>query len=372
MDFEFNEEQEMLKKMARDFLTNKCPKKYVTRMETDDTGHDPTTWKEMAELGWQGLVLPEEYYGSSMQFVDLMVLMEEMGRACLPGPFFPTVILGALTILDHGNAAQKSKYLPGTATGGTVITMAVNEKDPRFIPDSIQMTADVNSDGYTLNGTKLFVPYAHIAEVIIVVARTEDKGITAFVVDPNTEGITCNELKSIGRDRLCELIFENVHISTDAVLGKEGNGWEIVMNALERAAVAKCCDTTGVLQSVFEMTVQYAKDRKQFDKPIGNFQIIQHYLAEMNADLNGLRYASYQAAWKISNGKPSLTESAIAKAWMGDAYERIITKAHQIHGAIGVTIDHDLHFYTWRGKAAQLSYGDSDFWRETVAQSIGM
>jgi 3-oxocholest-4-en-26-oyl-CoA dehydrogenase beta subunit len=377
MDYTLSEEQEMVRKSARDFLADKCPKTYVKQMEADEKGYSPALWKEMAELGWQGLALPEKYGGSEMGFLDLAILQEEMGRACLPGPFFATVILGAMTILEFGDDKQKSTYLPAIAAGKTIVTMALNEADGLYEAGSIAVKAVADKNDYVINGTKFFVPDANVADYILCVARTSDendkkKGITIFIVPSKDSGIKCTLLRTITGDKLCEVSFSNVKVSKDNVLGGIGKGWSIVEKVIERAAVIKCCDTVGVLQKALEMTLDYAKERKQFDKTIGTFQIIQHYLADMVTYVDGARFVAYQAAWRMSKGLPSYRETAIAKAWSAEAYEWVITKAHQIFGAIGVTIDHDLHFYTTRGKTAQLSYGDTDFWREPVAKSMGL
>ena len=377
MDFTLSEEQEMLKKSARDFLADKCPKSYLRQMEIDKQGYSTTFWKEMAELGWQGLVLPELYGGFGMEFIDLAVLLEEMGRVCLPGPFFSTIVLGAMTILENGSDKQKAAYLPDIASGKIIMTMALNEADGLYKAGSIGATAFAERDDYVINGIKLFVPDAHVADYILCVARTgsekdDKKDITIFIVPARDNRIRCTLLQTITGDKLCEVTFNNVRVSRDNVLGSVGGGWPIVEKVIERAAVAVCCDTIGVLQKVMEMTLEYTKERKQFDKPIGAFQVIQHYMADMVTYMDGARFVTYQAAWRMSEGLPSLRETAIAKVWLAEAYECNITKAHQIFGAIGVTIDHDLHFYTTRGKAAQSIYGNADFWREPIAKSMGL
>jgi 3-oxocholest-4-en-26-oyl-CoA dehydrogenase beta subunit len=377
MDFSLSEEQEMLRKSARDFLADKCPKTYVKQMETDEKGYSPALWKEMAELGWQGLALPEKYGGSGMEFLDLAILQEEMGRACLPGPFFSTVILGAMTILDAGNDAQKSAYLPGIAAGKIIVTLALNETDGLYEADSINVKAVADKDSFIINGEKYFVPDANVADYILCVARTSDEkdkknGITIFIIPAKDSGVKCTLLKTITGEKMCEVTFTNVKVSRDNVLGGVGKGWPIVEKVIERAAISKCCDTVGVLQKVLEMTLDYAKERKQFDRPIGAFQVIQHYMADMMTYVDGTRFVSYQAAWRMNKGLPAIRETAIAKAWSAESYEWCITKSHQIFGAIGVTIDHDLHFYTTRGKTSQLSYGNADFWREPVAKSLEM
>jgi len=377
MDFTLTEDQEMLRKSARDFLTAKCPKSYLKQMENDEKGYSPALWEEMAGLGWQGLAIPERYCGSGLKFIDLVVLLEEMGRACLPGPFFSTVVLGALTILDAGTPTQKETYLPLITSGKTLVTLAVTETDGLYEPESIATKAKLDKDTYVINGLKLFVPDAQVADYILCVARTSSsadkkKGVTLFMIPAKTEGIKVTVLKTISGDKQCEVIFENVRVSKESVIGTVGGGWEIAQRAIERVAIAGCCDTVGILQRVMEMTLDYVKERKQFDRIIGSFQVIQHYMADMAADVDGTRFVSYEAAWRLSEGLTYQKELAVAKAFTAEAYERIITKAHQIHGAIGVSIDHDLHFYTTRGKASQLSYGDADYYRELVARSMGL
>ena len=375
MDFAFSEEQEMLKKMARDFLSDKCPKTLVKEMEEDEKGYSPELWQEMADLGWMGLVFPEKYGGSNMTFLDLAVLLEEMGRACLPEPFFSTVILGGLPILDAGSEKQKQEYLPKIASGKAIFTLALTEPSAQYNPSSIAVKAIAENDDFIISGTKLFVPNAHIADYLLCIARSSEQaraeeGVTIFIVDAKSPGISYTALKTIANDKLCEIVFDKVRVSKENILGQLDEGWSVVQRIVERAAVAKCCEMVGGMQQVLEMTVDYAKERKQFDRPIGSFQIIQHYCSNMATDVDGSRFSTYQAAWMLSEGLPGTKEAAIAKAWAGEASERVIGFAHQIHGAIGVTMDHDLQFYTRRLKAAQLTFGGADFYREIVAQEM--
>jgi len=377
MDFTFSEEQEMLKKMARDFLTDKCSTELIREMEADERGYSPELWQEMAGLGWMGLVFPEKYGGSNMAFLDLAVLLEEMGRASLPGPFFSTIVLGGLTIIDAGSEEQKQEYLPKIASGEALFTLALTEASARYDAGSIAVTATADNSDYIIDGTKLFVPDAHIADYLLCVARTGEKGaaedgITVFIVDARSTGISNTVLKTIAGDKQCEVVFDQVRVPAGNILGQPDRGWGVVQRAIERAAVAKCCDMAGIVQQVLDMTLDYAKERRQFDRPIGSFQVIQHYCADMAIDVDGIRFSTYEAAWMLSEGLPCTREVAIAKAWAGEACERIVTLAHQIHGAIGCTIDHDLHLYTKRGKVAQLSFGDGDFYRELVAQKMGL
>jgi len=377
MNLSLSEEQEMLKGAARDFLAEKCPKTAVKEMEESEEGYSPQLWREMAELGWMGLVFPEKYGGAEMSFLDLTVLLEEMGRSALPGPYFSTVVLGGLTILDIGSNEQKEEYLPAIASGQSLFTLALTESDARYEPSSIKMKATPSGDGFILNGTKLFVPDAHIADYIICAARTSEQakpeeGITLFLVDAKSPGIKSTVLKSIASDKLAEVVFDEVRVPKENMLGDLDQGWPAIERIIRRAAVAKAAETVGGIQQVLEMTVDYAKDRKQFGRPIGSFQIIQHYLADMATDVDSSRFVTYQAAWRLNQGLECSKEIAVAKSWTGEASQRVVALAHQIHGAIGVTMDHDLHFYTRRARAAQVTFGDADFHRETVAQEMGL
>ena len=372
MKLTLTEEQEMLKKTACDFLTDKCPKTFVTQMEESETGYSRELWQEMAELGWLGLAFPEKYGGGDMNFLDLAVLLEEIGRACLPGPFFSTVVLGGLPILDVGSEEQKQEYLPKLISGEKIFTLALTEPGyQNYDASSVTVKATPDDGNYIINGTKLFVPDANIADYLICVARTKpENGITIFLADTKNPRINCTILKTIAGDKLCEVVFDQMPVPKANILGQLNQGWSAVQKIIERAAVGKCCEMVGNIQRVLEMTVDYAKERKQFDRPIGSFQIIQHYCADMATDVDGARFSTYQAAWMLSKGLPCTKEVAIAKAWIGEASQRIVALAHQIHGAIGVTTEHDLHFYTRRAKAAELAFGDANFYREVVAREM--
>ena len=340
MDLALTEEQEMLRTAGRDFLTEKFPKTVVKEIEESETGYSPEIWREMAGLGWIGLAFPDKYGGADMSFLDLAVLLEEMGRACLPGPYFSTVILGGLPILDIGNEEQKQEYLPKIANGDLIFTLALTESNARYDAAAITVEAIADKDGYILNGTKLFVPDAQVADYMLVVARTDKKakpedGITIFIVDAKSPGISSTVLKTIANDKLCEVVFDQVKVPKKNILGQLNQGWSGVQKIIERAAVAKCCEMVGCIQQALDMTVSYAKERVQYDRPIGSFQVIQHYCVDMFTDVEGARLSAYQAAWMVSEGLPCTEEVAIAKAWASQASQRVLALAHQVHGAIG-------------------------------------
>jgi alkylation response protein AidB-like acyl-CoA dehydrogenase len=375
MDLGLSEPQEMLRKMARDFLSTECPRQLVREMEEDEKGYSPELWQKMAELGWQGLPFPEQYGGGEGTFLDLAVLLEEMGRACLPGPFSSTVVLGGLTILDVGSEEQKQDFLPQIASGQRIMTLALTESSARYDATGIAVEATANNRQYVINGTKLFVPDAHVADWIICVARTRkeegpENGITLFLVKSGSQGMVCNLLPSLARDKQCEVIFDNFRVPEENMLGEADQGWAEVSRVMQRAAVAKSIEMVGGAQQVLEMTVNYAKERVQFDRPIGSFQAIQHHCANMAVDVDTARLLAYQAAWKLSERLPCEMEVALAKAWTSEAYRRVASLGHQVHGAIGFTLDHDMQLYSRRAKAAEVAFGDADFYREKLARQL--
>jgi alkylation response protein AidB-like acyl-CoA dehydrogenase len=375
MNLSFTEEQEILRKFARDFLTSKFPKKVVKDIEESESGYSPDIWKEMTELGWMGLPFPEKYGGTGMTFLDLAVLLEEMGRGAMPGPYFSAVLNG-FHILDVGTEAQKQEYIPRIAQGKAIFALALAEAGGMYDAASIKTKAVPEGDSWIINGTKLFVPNAHVADYILCVARTDDKakpekGLTTFIVDAKQPGISHTLLKTMA-GKLCEVTFKDVKVPKGNVLGKLNQGWSDIKSVLYRAVLANCFLMVGMAQQVLDMTVDYAKERKQFDRPIGSFQIIQHYCADMLTDVEGMRLSAYQAAWKLSEGLPCAEEIAVTRAWAIQASERIVGLAHQIHGAIGVAIEYDLHYYTRSLKAYELSAGSADFYREVVAQGMGL
>jgi alkylation response protein AidB-like acyl-CoA dehydrogenase len=374
MDPRLSEEEEMVRRSALDFLTEKCPKTLVREMEKDEKGYSPELWKEIADLGWIGLVFPEEYGGGGMDFISLAVLLEEMGRACFPGPFLYTVVLGGLPILDLGSEEQKQEYLPDIISGKTIFTMALTEPIGGFTAASIKVRATKSGGDYIINGTKLFVPAASIADYMLCVARTDDdieKGITIFIVDAKSPGIGITVLDTVAKDKLCEVVFDKVKVPAKNILGKLNLGWGEVQKIIDRAAIAKCCESLGGMQAVLDMTIPYVKERIQFDVPVGVFQAVQHHCVYMLIEVEGARASTYEAAWRVSTGRPYSIEAAITKAWVSDGYNRVVALGTQAHGGVSIMEDHDLPLYFRRAKAAELAFGDARFHRKTVARELG-
>ena len=374
MDLGLTEAQQMLRNSAREFLEAECGEAFVRAMEEDERGYTPESWQKIAQNGWLGLIFPEEYGGAGLEFLDLCVLLEETGGAMLPGPFFSTVVLGGMTILDAGSDDQKQRYLPGIAEGQVIATLALTEPDVRWDAAGIRATAEPDGDGFALNGVKLFVPNAHVSDYLVVAARTgdADEDVSLFILSASAQGVSQTLLKTIASDRQSEVRFENVRVPRSALLGELNGGWPTIARTLQWGAVGKCAEMVGNGQKVLDMTVEFVKQRIQFGRPIGSFQAIQHHCANMATDVEGSRYITSQAAWRLSEGLPAENEVAMAKAWVSDAVRRVCATGHQCHGAIGFTKEHSMQLYSRRAKAAELAFGDSREHLERVAEAIGL
>jgi alkylation response protein AidB-like acyl-CoA dehydrogenase len=378
MDFTFTKDQQLLRQSVREFLTKECETTFVKEMEEDDKGFTPKLWRKMADLGWMGLMIPEKHGGTEGDFLDLVLMMEEMGRFCLPGPFFSTVVLGGLTILQAGKESQLNEFLPRIANGNMVITLGLNEPvTTKYDPTLITVTATRNQDYYIIDGVKLFVPYANSADYIICVTRTKgepdsSEGITLFLVDAKTPGVKSELLNTIASDKQCEVIFDKVKVPEANILGELNNGGAHIEKILQEAAIAKCAEMVGGAQKVLELTTSYAKKREQFGRTIATFQAVQHHCANMLIDIDGARWITYKAAWMLSEGMPCNREVAVAKAWVNEAYKRIVSLGHQILGGVGYMTEHDMPLYSRRAKAAEFTFGDTGFHRRVVAQELDL
>jgi len=276
-----------------------------------------------------------------------------------------------------GSEEQKMEFLPKIADGGMILSFALTEPTAGYDAASVKTKAIARDGKYVISGTKLFVPNANVADYIVCVARTKqaknpEDGVTLFLVDARSSGLKCTLLRTLARDKQCEVVFDNVTVSEKGIVGQRDEGWAIVKDVLQRATVAKCVEMVGGAQAALDMAVDYAKERVQFGRPIGSFQAIQHYCANMATEVDGSRFITYKAAWKVSEGLPAALDVAIAKAWVSEAYGRVTLSAHQIFGAIGFTMDHDIHLYHRQAKAAEIVFGNADFQRAIVARESGL
>ena len=369
MDFGFSEEQELLRQSAADFLSKECPMTYVRQMMEDERGYAEELWKTMAGLGWMGLIYPEEFGGSGLTLVDLVVVLEEMGKVALPGPFFSTVALGGLTILEAGSSEQKHRVLPGIVAGKTKATLALLEENARWDEKGVNLPAEKSGNGYRLSGVKLFVPDAHVAELLVCAARTTE-GISLFLIERQHPGVSVRLLKTMDQTRkLCEVTLDKVQVGAEAVVGTPGQGWEVLSRIIDCSKVALCAEMCGGAQKVLDMSVEYAKIREQFGRPIGSFQAIQHKCANMLVQVESAKSATYYAAWAVAHDTPDVPlAAAMAKAYCSDAYRQVSAEGIQVHGGIGFTWEHDLHIYFKRAKGSEVTFGDATWNRELVAR----
>jgi alkylation response protein AidB-like acyl-CoA dehydrogenase len=378
MNFGFNDEQELLRSTARKFFENECPSETVRRLMDSPEGMTPALWGKLAEQGWLGLVFPEAYDGMGLGIVDLTVLMEEMGRAVVPGPYFSTVLLGGLAILEAGSEAQKKEWLPKIAGGQKRVTLAWMEPSAALGPAGVTLEAKSAGGGYTLTGTKLFVPDAHTADAIVVVARTGagagEDGVSLFLVPRATRGADVKLLPTMDQTRkLCEVTLTGVTLGPDARLGTPGRGWTPLARVLDRACVALCAEMCGGAQKVLDMTVEYAKIRQAFGKPIGSYQGVKHKAADMLVEVENSKSITYYAAWAMDEGvAEGPLAASMAKAYVSDAYRRVSAAGIQLHGGIGFTWEHDLHLYFKRAKGSEFTFGDATYHRERVAQLVNL
>ena len=378
MNFGFNDEQELLRSTARKFFENECGSDTVRRLMETPEGISPDLWTKLAEQGWLGLVYPEAYDGMGLGLVDLVVLMEEMGRAVVPGPYFSAVLLGGLAIAEAGSEAQKKEWLPKIAAGDRRVALAWMEPSAQLGPAGVTLTAVEKGGKYTLSGTKLFVHDAHTADALVVAARTRPgagaDGVSLFLLPKGTKGLEVTLLPTMDQTRkLCEVALSDVTVGSDALLGAAGAGWAPLARVLDRATVALCAEMCGGAQKVLDMTVEYAKIRQAFGRPIGSYQGVKHRAADMLVDVENSKSITYYAAWALDEGAAEAPLAvSMAKAYVSDAYRRVAAAGIQLHGGIGFTWEHDLHLYFKRAKGSEFTFGDATHHRERVAQLVNL
>jgi alkylation response protein AidB-like acyl-CoA dehydrogenase len=371
VNFAFSEEQEELRKVVRQFLESKSSETAVRELMDTEQGYDEAVWKQMADqLGLQGLVIPEEFGGSGYGFIELVVVLEEMGRRLLTAPYFSSVVLAAQTLLHSGDDSAKKELLPGIASGETIATVAFTEPNGKWDESGITATASKSGDSWTIDGTKMFVLDGHTAGLIIVAAKT-DAGTSLFTVTADASGLTRTPLSTMDQTRKqAKLEFAGTPAQ---LLGTEGEGWTVLERVLDLAAVALAAEQVGGAQFVLEMAVQYAKDRVQFGRPIGSFQAIKHKCADMLLEVESAKSAAYYAGWCASELNDELPSVAsLAKAYCSEAYFHATAENIQIHGGIGFTWEHPAHLYFKRAKSSELLFGDPTYHRELLAQRIGI
>jgi alkylation response protein AidB-like acyl-CoA dehydrogenase len=371
MNFAFSDEQEELRASVRRFLAEKSPESEVRRLMDTTEGYDPAVWSQMADqLGLQSLTIPEEFGGSGFTYVELLVVLEEMGAALLCAPFFSSVALAANALLTSGDDEAKKSYLPGIASGETIATLAITEDNGKWDFSGIECKAEKKGDGWVLNGHKMFVLDGHVANLIVVAARTA-AGVSLFVLQGDAPGLTRTPLPTMDQTRKqARLEFSD----TPAVLvGTDAGAEPGLTKTLDLAAVALAAEQVGGAQRVLDSSVEYAKTRIQFGRPIGSFQAIKHKCADMLLEVESAKSAAYYAAWAAAEDSDELpVVASLAKSYCSEAYFHAAAENIQIHGGIGFTWEHPAHLYFKRAKSSELLFGDPSYHRELLAQRIGI
>ncbi|MEK3935149.1 acyl-CoA dehydrogenase family protein [Sporosarcina sp. FSL W7-1349] len=363
MDFSLTEIQEVFKSTAKKLFEEKWDITTLRAIEKEERGFSSTFYKEIADLGFLGLIVPEDYGGVGGGLTDLAVIVEEAGSALFPSPFLPTVTYGVLPLLKYGTEAQKQELLPKIIEGKVIVSSALSEAQAHYDMRYISTSAKKLGGGYTLSGTKLFAPFADSADYLLTLARTgpgqegSADGLSLFLVKNDPSTVRHTPLKSIGSDGLYEVEFLDTPLTDADLLGAEGAGWSVVQEIIELATALQSVEMAGLLGRALDLTNNYVKERTQFNQPIGNFQSVQHRLSDMYTVVEGGKLAAFQAIWRLEEGLPAEKEIAVAKAWLSKEGQKVLVGAHQLHGGMGVDMDYPLQFCFRRFKSMQLNLG---------------
>ena len=373
LNLEFTEEQDMLREMVRGLCEQYATDEAVRALEDDPVGYSTEMWGQLAELGLVGLMLPESHGGAGSSMLDGVVLFEELGRAVAPTPLLESVVMSAGAIRRAGSEAQQSQWLPRLGAGEAIVVPAWLEPDNSYGPKGVQMRAEPAADGFVLNGTKVLVRFAKAADSLLVLARTGDGegDVDLFLVDPGSAGVTIEQRHTISSDAQFRIDFADVAVSGSDRIGAAGSGWatwrEVMVDAMALAAAYGA----GGAQYALDITVQYSKDREQFDKPLGAFQALAHDMADAKTATDGAKLITYEAAWAIDNGKDEAEKlAAMAKLFVCNTYRDSTAMAQQIFGGVGFTLEYEIQLYFRRAKALQLSYNDTRRCEEIIAAAV--
>jgi alkylation response protein AidB-like acyl-CoA dehydrogenase len=376
MDLSLNESQVMLKTLATEFMNAELPKERVLEIDDSPTGFDPELWRRICELGWAGMVIPEEYDGAGLSFTDLGVVYEVLGNYACSSPHLDSAVLSAQTILEAGDDSQKKALLPAIAEGQQIVSFAFTEPEYGWGPGSIKMPASRRNGNYVLNGTKLFIPWAHVADQILVVARTSEgsspeQGVSLFLVDKNAKGISTRLQSGWIGDKVCEVTFDNVEVPSSGVLGPIGEAWPAVERAMDRGTAVLCTYMAGGATRVYEMAREYSQTRIAFGVPIGTFQWVQTDVIDALTEADSSTWAAYEALWRLDNGHADASLGiSMAKAVASVGFSKACDATHNVHAGIGVDLDFGLTHYTKRARTFQQYLGDAIFHKQRMARLI--
>ncbi len=371
MQFGLSETQQTLKNTTRQFLAAECPSSEVRRLIETDSAFDSALWKKMADQGWMGILIPEEYGGFGMGMVEMAAVLEEMGRALLPGPYLSTVLLAGSAIQHAGSEAQKQQYLGAICRGEAKATLAFLEESACWSPERVRMHAYAHNGGYVLSGSKRFVPDAAVADFVVCAARLDGE-LALFIVPSSASGMAARPTPALdGTRKLYELMFDAAAVPEGALLAKGDRAVAALEHAFAVSTVGLVAEMVGGMQRLLEIAVEYAKTRKQFGRPIGQFQAVQHMCADMLVWSESSRSAAYFAAWAMSENTPeAATAVSVAKAYASDSYREVGNRAIQVHGGMGFTWENDVHLYYRRAKGSEIAFGDATWHRERIAKLV--
>ena len=372
LDLTFSPEQEMLRETVRGVVATTSPLSVVRELEDDPTGYSPELWKQLAHLDLVGLQLPEEYGGSGMTTLETVVLYEEFGRAIAPSPHFVSSVLSGGALARSGSADQKQAWLPAIVSGEAILTPAWLEPENSSGPKGVQLRAVPDGDGWTLTGTKRHVAFASSASRLVVLARTGDgvDDIDLFLVDPAADGVTLTQQLTIASDAQYKVELAAVRVTEEDRIGAAGSGWATWSAVMHEAIILAAAQAVGGAQYALEITVQYAKDRQQFDKPLGAFQALAHYLADAATTVDGAEVLVHEAAWARSDGRSVAKLAPMAKLYACQTFRDVTATAQQIFGGIGFTVEFDIQLYFRRAKELQLSWWDPRTLEELIATQV--
>ncbi len=370
MNLDFTSEQIMLRDAAAKFFQNECDFEKVKQIEETEAGYLPELWQKVAELGWTGIYFPEQYGGYGGSFMDLVILQEEIGKAVFPSPFFSTVVQCGLLILEGGTEEQKTDLLGRITEGSLILSLTQYEPETDYSFESITMTAQAQGEEYILNGVKLFAMDANIAHKLIVAARTGDAGLSLFLVDTQAPGIQITKLPYVSSENACEVVFQEVRVPKTERLGAPGQGAALLEKMYAKAAVAKAAEMSGGCKAAIDMTAQYAREREQYGNPIGGYQAIQHFMANMLLAYDTCNNYLYRVTCMIDEGEDFYRDAWALKAVANEAYRYVTERAVKIHGAIGTTREANIALYYRRAHPFSMSCGSSEYLYEKVAQKL--
>jgi len=369
VDMDFTPEQELLRDSVRRTCARHGGLDMVRKLENDAVGYSPALWSALADLGLLGLTLPEEHGGSGMTMLDAAVVYEEIGRALLPSPHFVSCVLAAGVLLRGGDSALQTAWLPRIASGDAVLTIAWLEPGGGFGRNGVQLTATPDGDAFVLDGVKQHVPFARAADAFVVLARSP-QGVVLAVVDSGAAGLTLDQQQTVASDAQFRVQLDGVRVDSSAVIGGDGDAWSLWHDTMLDGAILLAAQAVGGARAALELTVDYAQKREQFDRPLGAFQAIAHYLADATAAIDGTQTLVWQAAWARAEGRPVDRLAPMAKLYAGKTFRDVTAMAQQVYGGNGFTLDFDVQLYFRRAKALQLNYWDDRHLEQLIADEV--